>query len=241
MSFDLLFINGCSHSAGSEIEASGVGEGKFNRENCFGGQLSKQLNVQKINLAQPGGSNDYIANSTMLWCLTNTEKIKNTFFLIHWTSAERTDFYTDKFNSPKYQDWTFDPLFGHVHSDHYCSNFNDEDKTYIKKLSKYMFINETHWEINKLLNIIKLQTILKSHNAKYAFYNAFTPCLKKDRFKKYHDLIDQQNFKNMFDQTYTFYYWALNAGHNIDGQLLWHHKLPAHIDYAKKLFRDLFV
>jgi hypothetical protein len=241
MSFDLLFINGCSHSAGSEIEAGGIGEGAFNRENCFGGQLAKQLNVKKINLSQPGGSNDYIANSTMLWCLTNAEKVKNTFFLIHWTSAERTDFFVDKYKTPKYQDWTFDPLFGHIHADHYCSNFTDNDKSYIKQLSKYMFINETHWEINKLLNIIKVQTILKSYNADYAFYNAFTPNINKNRFKKYHDLIDQQKFKNMFDRSQSFYYWALEQGHDIDGQIYWHHKLPAHTAYTKKLFRDLFT
>jgi hypothetical protein len=241
MNFDLLFINGCSHSAGSEIEASGIGEGKFNRENCFGAQIAKKLNVDKINLAQPGGSNDYIANSTMLWCLSNIEKIKNTFFLIHWTSAERTDFYTNTYKTPKYQDWTFDPLFGHVHADHYCPNFDSEDLSYIKPLSKYLFINETHWEINKLLNIIKTQSLLKSHGAQYAFYNAFTPCVNNERYKNYHTLIDQENFKYMFEQKQTFYYWALLNGHSIDGQKYWHHKLLAHSGYANKLFFELFI
>jgi hypothetical protein len=104
-----------------------------------------------------------------------------------------------------------------------------------------MFINETHWEINKLLNIIKVQTILKSYNANYAFYNAFNSNVNDDRFKKYHDLIDQQKFKNMFDQSQSFYYWALEQGHDINGQMYWHHKLPAHTAYAEKLFRDLFA
>jgi len=241
MSFDLLFINGCSHSAGSEIEASGIGEGAYNRDNCFGAQIAKNLNIDKINLSQPGGSNDYIADSTMLWCLENAERVKDTFFLIHWTSAERTDFYTNEFNCPKYQDWTFDDKFGHIHSEHYCPNFVENDQRYIKHLSKYLFINETHWEINKLLNIIKTQTILTSFGAQYAFCNAFTECVKDKRFEKYHNLIDQKKFRYMFDKNQSFYFWAIERGHSIEGQLYWHHKLPAHIDYAEKLFLEIFV
>ena len=241
MNFNLLFINGCSHSAGSEVEGSGIGEGTFNRENCFGAQLAKKLNVDKVNLAQPGGSNDYIADSTILWCLSNPSLVKNTFFLIHWTSAERTDFYVDEYKTPKYQDWTFDDQFAHIHADHYCPNFSQKDLSYVKQLSKYLFQNETHWEINKLLNIIKTQTILKNFRAQYSFYNAFTPCINNDRFKKYHELIDQSKFKNIFEKEQTFYYWALSKGHDINGQKFWHHKLSAHAEYARKLFLDTLV
>ena len=41
--FKHVLINGCSHSAGSEIEGSGIGEGNFNRDNCFGAQFAKGL------------------------------------------------------------------------------------------------------------------------------------------------------------------------------------------------------
>lgn len=239
--FSLFFINGCSHSAGSEIEGSGIGEGPFNRENCFGSQIAKYLGIDKINLSYPGGSNDYILNSTILWCLENPQQAKNTYFLIHWTSANRTDIYTKSFKSPKYQDWIFDSNYGHVHADHYCPNFEIEDQPYVKKLSKYLFLNETNWEINKFLNIIKLQTFFQNNNYDYSFHNAFTPCKQDKRFKKYVQLINQNKFKNMFDQNETFYYWALNQGHDIAGQKYWHHKLPAHIEYANKLINTLFV
>lgn len=239
MNFNLLFINGCSHSAGSEIEGSGIGEGKYNRENCFGAQLAKKLNVSKINLAHPGGSNDYIANSTLLWCLKNQEQAKKTFFLIHWTSAERTDFYTNNIKQPKYEDWVFDKNFGHIHADHYCPNFPSEDQTYIKQLSKYLFINETHWEINKLLNIIKTQTHLESIGAKYKFYNAFNPCIDETRYYSYHELINRKNFKYLFEKNQSFYFWGLENGFDIEGQMYWHHKLPAHTEYANKLFFEI--
>lgn len=239
--FNRILINGCSHSAGSEIEASGMGESVFNRENCFGAHLAKMLKVNKVNLAQPGGSNDYIADSTMLWCLEHLELVKNTFFLIHWTSAERTDFYTNSYNSPKSQDWVFDSNFGHIHPEYHCPNFPKEDLAYVKQLTKYLFISETHWEINRLLNIIKTQALLKSLGAKYAFYNSFDPLIKSKRYQKYHQLIDENTYHKPFKQNQSFYYWAIDKGHNIEGQVFWHHKLPAHTAYAKKLFLELFT
>ena len=240
MSFDLLFINGCSHSAGSEIEGSGIGESDYNRENCFGAKLACKLGVKKINLAIPGASNDYIADSTMLWCLNNIEKIQNTYFLIHWTGAERTQFYYKKTAAKKYSDWVFDHFQGHVHPKNYCSSFPKEDISFIKRINKYLFMNEINWEVNKLLNIIRTQTLFRSMGANYAFYNSFTELLNKSRFKKYHKLIDQTNFYNSFDKNQTFYYWALNQGHDINGQMYWHHKEPAHTDWADKLYQDLF-
>jgi hypothetical protein len=239
--FDRILINGCSHSAGSEIEASGIGDGKYNRENCFGAQLARILKVGKINLAQPGGSNDYIANSTLLWCLSNPNLVKNTFFLIHWTSAERTDFYTNSYDSPKMQDWAFDTNFGHVHPEYHCPYFPSEDLRYVKQLTKYLFISETHWEINRLMNIIKTQTLLTSLGAKFAFYNAFDPLIKSKRYQKYHQLIDHTKYYKPFKESQSFYYWGIEKGHDINGQVFWHHKLPAHIEYAKKLFRELFI
>ena len=240
MSFDLLFINGCSHSAGSEIEGSGIGEGTYNRENCFGAKLARKLSVDKINLAYPGGSNDYIANSTMLWCLNNPEKVQKTYFLIHWTGPDRTDFYTKESDSPKYQDWCFDDKFAHIHHDHYCPHLQEQEKFLAKKISKVLFLNETNWEINRFLNIIRTQTLLKSLGAQYSFHNAFTSCIKEDRYKKYHDLIDKNHFHNMTEKDCTFYYWALNREHDIKGQLHWHHKEPAHSDWADFLFKSLF-
>lgn len=241
MSVDTLLINGCSHSAGSEIEASGIGEGKFNRDNCFGAQLANKWNIANINLSQPGGSNDYIANSTALWCLTNTEKVSSTFFLIHWTSPERMDVFTKDSCGKKYMDWIFDSKFGHIHPDHYCPNLPNEDKQYASKLSKYLFINETHWEINKLMNMIKTQTILKSFGAKFRFYNAFDVCSESDRYQQYHNLLDLDTTADLFTENQSFYYWAIANGHSIDGQLYWHHKLPAHTAYANKLYAEIII
>ena len=49
--FSHVLINGCSHSAGSEIEGSGIGDGNYNRENSFGAQFAKQLDCTYTNIA----------------------------------------------------------------------------------------------------------------------------------------------------------------------------------------------
>lgn len=247
--FKTLLINGCSHSAGSEIghaakvelAASNMSNDEFNKKNSFGAQLAKKLKVNCINLARPGGSNQYIANSIMLWCLSNPEEVKNTFFLIHWTSSERIDFFVDSYRLESSQDWMFDEKFGHIHPDHYCPNFDQTDIHNIKVLSKYLFINTVHWEIDRLLCIIRTQALLNSMGAKFKFYNAFNPLTEGKRYKKYHKLINKTTFHEPFNQDQSFYYWAINQGHDIKGQLFWHHKLPAHTEYANKLLAELFV
>ena len=85
--YNHLLVNGCSHTAGSEIEGSGIGEGNYNRQNCYAAQIAKKLNWEYTNIAMPGGSNDYIKRTTMLWILDNPERAKNTHFFINWTGA----------------------------------------------------------------------------------------------------------------------------------------------------------
>ena len=93
--FSHVLINGCSHSAGSEIEASGIGEGNYNRDNSFGAQFAKQLDCTYTNIAYPGASNDYISRTTLYWILDNPTLAKDTLFLIHWTGTDRTEYFYD--------------------------------------------------------------------------------------------------------------------------------------------------
>ena len=45
MAIDHILINGCSHSAGSEIEGSAIGESRYNRKNCV---VAHYFGVYKI-------------------------------------------------------------------------------------------------------------------------------------------------------------------------------------------------
>lgn len=246
MAIKHVLINGCSHSAGSEIERSGEGESIYNRENCFGAQFAKKLHVSYTNLASPGAGNDYIFRSTVFWCLNNFNKIKNTFFLIHWTSPWRTEYFVDNhIQEPElfWQDEIYDKNVGYITSGARWNNFLKCDARIVKKLQKNLFLQDTHWHIQKYLNIIYLQTMLKSFKANYLFKNAMTPLLLQPRYEQYSEKIDTTNFIDAYVEDGSFFENCLQAGYDIDGQVYWHHKLPAHKYWANKLyveFKELF-
>lgn len=241
-----ILINGCSHSAGSEIEGSGIGESNFNRENCFGAQFAKKLNVSYTNLASPGAGNDYICRNTVFWCLNNSDRIKDTLFLIHWTSPWRMEYFVDDhIQEPDlfWQDVVYDKNVGFVTGGDRWNNFLKEDQKIVKRIQKNIFLKDTHWHIQKYLNVIYLQTILKNFKARYIFKNGFDPLPLQTRYDQYSKKIDTKNFVNPFSEDGSFFEHCLQAGHNINGQEFWHHKLPAHTYWANKLyteFKELF-
>lgn len=238
--FNRILINGCSHSAGSEIEGSGIGESHYNRENCFGAQIAKMCNVNNINLSLPGGSNDYIYRTTLLWCINNPHLVNDTLFLIHWTGPNRTEFFVDEtIYDGFWQDETYDKKVGHVHPGYVWPGFTKKDQRRLIKASNIMFQYDTHWQINRYMNIIGLQTILKNYNARFIFRNAFECCNNDDnRFSDYYNLIDKETFIGIDDKGESFFEHCLNSGFSIEKQLLWHHGLDAHTYWANKIMKE---
>lgn len=241
--FKHVLINGCSHSAGSEIEGSGIGEGDYNRAQCFGAQLARRLDCEYTNLSLPGGSNDYIARTTLYWILENQELAKQTLFLIHWTGSTRSEMFYEGSVDKIYWNWidhSFDKRVGHVHFDHHANIFPKQMASNLQAIGKSLFINETHWEINKYNNIIQTQTLLKSFNLPYIFGNAFQSCAQGDRYNRYLNLIDQEKFKNPASDDHSFFEHCLANGFSIEGQRFWHHKIDAHTYWAERLFNQNF-
>ena len=242
--FDHILINGCSHSAGSEIEGSGIGEGNYNREHCFGALLSKRLGVPYTNIALPGASNDYINRTTCMWILDNPTLIKKTLFLINWTGSNRSEIFFNEYTGSTY--WHFiphvsDKSVGHIHTDHYAPMFPEEMHRNLTVLSKYMFVNEEHWEINRYLNIINLQTILKSNNLNYIFKNGFQWCAAGERYNYYRDKIDNKKFIGFDNEEHSFFEHCLNEGFSIAGQQYYHHRQAAHEYWANRLYHENFL
>lgn len=239
--FSHVLINGCSHSAGSEIEGSGIGEGNYNRNNSFGAQLAKRLGVDYTNIAYPGASNDYIARTTMYWLLDNPQLAKHTLFLIHWTGTDRTEYFYDSGNTSAFDfiKNAPDTNVAHLHPQHYPDWAPFKWKKNLDVLSNHLFINHTQWDINRYNNIIQTQTLLQEHN--YVFRNAFQCCENKPRYKYYIDKLDKSRFLHWDNADESFYDHCTNAGFNTDGQQYWHHKLDAHTYWAEKLFTELFV
>ena len=235
--FTHVLINGCSHSAGSEIEGSGIGEGNYNRDNCFGAQFAKSLGCTYTNIAYPGGSNDYIARSTMYWILDNKELAKNTLFLIHWTGTDRTEYFYEEGDTTSYDFISHAPdkKVAHLHPQHYPDWAPNRWKKNLDVLSTHLFINQVQWDINRYNNIIRTQELLKSYGYKYIFRNGFQCCENKPRFQYYIDKIDKENFLHFDNLQESFYEHCVDAGFDISGQEHWHHKLDAHTYWANRL------
>ena len=241
--FSHLFVNGCSHTAGSEIEGSGIGDGNYNRENCFGAQLANRLGVNYTNIALPGGSNDYINRTSTYWILDNLELAKKSLFLIHWTGSSRSELFFYKNDIEKY--WQFIPYVpdqhvGHFHPDHCAYIFPQTEKHVLSKISKYMFANGDHWEINRYLNIINLQTILEAHQIPYIFRNGFQSCASDNRYSYYQNKINLDKFYKFNDTSESFFEHCVAAGFSVEGQKYWHHRKDAHTYWASRLYDQNF-
>lgn len=236
--FSHVLINGCSHSAGSEIEGSGIGDGNYNRENSFGAQFAKQLDCTYTNIAYPGGSNDYVARTTMYWILDNKELAKNTLFLIHWTGTDRTEYFYEDGETYAYDFIKYSPdkKVAHLHPQHYPDWAPKRWKKNLDVLGTNLFINQSHWDINRYNNIIQTQEFLKSNNCKYIFRNAFQCCENKPRYQYYIDKIDKENFLHFDNIEESFYEHCFNAGFDTSGQEHWHHRIDAHTYWANRLF-----
>ena len=241
--YDHILINGCSHSAGSEIEGSGIGEGNYNRSNSFGAQVATQLGLSYTNIAYPGASNDYIARTTLYWILDNPALANNTLFLIHWTGTERTEYFYNEGTTSAYDfiKDAPDTTVTHLHPQHYPDWAPVPWKKNLDILADNLFINPVQWNINRYNNIIQTQELLKSKGYKYIFRNAFQCCENTSRYKYYVDKIDKENFLNFDNKNESFYEHCLNNGFSTDGQEYWHHRLEAHIYWANKLVLESHI
>ena len=63
----------------------------FSVKNRFTGLASKKMGLEEINISWPGKSNRAIMRTTIEWILDNQDKVKDTFFLIGWTTPYRTE------------------------------------------------------------------------------------------------------------------------------------------------------
>ena len=256
----LLVINGCSHSAGSETEGPGIGDGIVCRNNSFGSMLAEKLDRIPVHLALPGGSNDRIARTSTAWISDNLDKIKNkeidVLFLVHWTGAERSEYFFPESTFGK-----MDPLktmFMNYSSDteYWSINANDPlrfqkivNSNNISKLAEIyksyhnLFLNSLEtWSDNKIKNIIYLQSILKQYNIPYWFGDSFFLDYKETQtYNSLVKLIDEKYFPYHAQRDKSYYWMCSDAGYknqDVSGQM-WHLNRSAHKYYANWLLEEI--
>lgn len=239
----LLVINGCSHSAGSEIPGAGIGDSRECRNKSFGALLAKQLGRKPIHLAIPGGSNDWILRTSMAWVGDHLMKIRNkeidVIFLVHWTGAERWEY---RFPNKPF----VTPHINYDHDTEYRnftigSKHNDDLGKYpneIFKLFTKMFAEGTQfWSDNKIKNIIALQSFLQVMGIPFWFGNAFDTFTKTKTYDSTNILVHRQYFPHLENINKSYYWFCKNHGFDNQDKTgeLWHLGADAHEFYAKFL------
>ena len=183
----LLFANGCSHTAGAEIEFPMQGE-------CYDKAWPKHLaniwGCDHVNLSKSGGSQKRIIRTTINFIgnyLLEGKDLKDIFVIILWPGPYRTEL--------------FDPSFPTIYGDGWRTFCVGND---YKNISKDMenfykswvlaYDNETA-KVTNLLDVISLQSYLKFWKIKYFFFRASSTQLStRDSHQPLAAQIDERLF-----------------------------------------------
>jgi len=127
--------------------------------------LGKLLNIDTLNIAHAGSSNDAIVRRTMRKVkeLLLDYEAKDLFVIIGWSSPERKDFYY----TGEWDAWeTIHPV----------SNYQpipDKDIDTFYQIYREKFWNEQEYVERYIQQNLLLHYFLKEHNVKHLFFDAF--------------------------------------------------------------------
>jgi len=166
----LLLANGCSHTAGAEIEKPRQGHCY---EKAWPKLLADKLNYDHINLSESGASCDRVYRTTLhqlhvlrRYSESDPSKI---FCIVMWPGMWRTEMFQKEPNEPGFFDRGWMPMVV------------GNEESYKKQTSKLGLLNYKSWvsratltseSTNYFKNVIGLQNILVRNKIKYLFLNS---------------------------------------------------------------------
>jgi len=240
----IMLFNGCSHTAGSEIEYT-------NQPSCYekswGKFLSTMTGDEYVNIAVGGSSNEYIFRTTQDWIIENvlinkSHKIEDLHVIVMWSGFDRKELYIPDINkidniNPSYdvkitptgmknELEKFRDTIVHFHDILYS---NLKNLTYVNNLSifldtfkiKYTFLNGLH-------SFLCLEDVDKNHTLRSSYINNLW--LYDDTKKVKHigfNNTDQTFFGHLTNKTN--FKWSV---HSKKG----HFAEDAHEYWAKKVY-----
>lgn len=192
-----LFVNGCSHTAGAEIEFEQQGE-------CFSKawphHLSKLMGIKSINFSLSGSSADRVVRTTIEYFLKQKSNINfdasNYFCIIMWPGLYRTELFNGGFDAG------WQPLVV------------GNDESYKKQMDTFSYTYYKSWTIfakiypqtlSYLHNIMLLQYFLVTNRIKYLFWSASNSLPHtKDYLTLYKSQIYKKRYPYLYDSEYCF-------------------------------------
>ena len=123
--------------------------------------LAKELNVELLNVAKKGASNDYISNSVMDAVIDNLDR--EIIVCVSWTGSNRLNFFD---------------VDGHV------LNYDSTNTKAVRALRDYMLTSDKFWDENFDLRVVnfnlrcvwRLDNFLKQHNIEFYHAHVYSPC-----------------------------------------------------------------
>ena len=193
----IIIANGCSHTAGAEIEFKMQGQCY---EKAWPYHLSNNFACDSINLSFSGASADRVVRTTIEYFLKKQSETdfdpKQYFVVIAWPGLYRTEINNGGF------DGGWQPLVV------------GNDKTYKKQLDTFsyayykawtIFAKEQSQTISYFHNILLLQYFLASNKIKYLFWSASaTTPYSMDYLDLYQNQIYKKRFPYLMDQSQSF-------------------------------------
>lgn len=197
----ILIANGCSHTAGAEIEAPLQGECYLK---AWPSHLTKLLTFDHSkNLAISGASDDRVSRTTIEYIgnlkLKSGYDPSKLFVVISWPGFYRTEIFNLTENEGGFWDNGWMPMV------------SGNEETYKSQCSKsaYMYyktwmlrLNPTHEAIKFYCNVILLQNFLISNKIKYLFWNACSNVPSNN--KLFYNEVNHSRFPFVEQKEYSF-------------------------------------
>ncbi len=225
----VLYLNGCSHTAGAEITTAGCYV-ESDKKLSFSGQLASRWKLLSINDAVYGQGNYAIVSQTIYRVCELLKKYdpSEILVLIGWSGFDRVDFV---FNNNKYK---------------FCASVPDDDWPEIVKEARELWVISTDTNVNMnrfSLYYYTLVNFLESHNIDYYLFNAVNHVslptkniLHPDQqptIEIFDNIKHNKRYMFPFDENHVFHTYLANAGFDgfINGRCN-HYVESAHIYWA---------
>ena len=211
----ILIANGCSHTAGAEIDPASLFK-------CYDKAWPKfvadHYGMDYINIAMSGSSNEQIQRSTTIYIsklIAQGQDPSNLFVVVAWSGFDRYEFWDPE----KQKHHSFSLL---IQQSAYRPA--DDIMRYIE--AKSLIEPENYSNYKSLLYVFQLAIFLERYNIKYCFSNAIRSFELQTKF------VGSDNLKREYFELLDLY-----GRKRIDNHLGFFYKPHVFAEYLKKLPR----
>ena len=216
----ILYVNGCSHSAAAEAavpHAWACDDGQLwkmgtephpaNLAVSYGQHVADALGAELVCEASSGGSNDRIIRTTIEWIENNSDRLKDTFIILQWTTWER-------------EEWLHEGTWYQVNAsgiDSVPTQLQDRYKHYVVNIDWAIKTPEAHdkiWSMHLYLKTLGIRHLF------FSAHSTFSDIQNHQDWGKYymHPYVREESYHN----------WLKNNGGTYANAASYHFDAKSH-------------